>query len=95
MHTARRFERGGVRAMLGEAGFAQAEARHWNSLLLPLMVLQRKVLARGDDAGSDVHEYPRWLDAALHATTRAEAALIGAGLRFPAGGSLLATATRS
>ncbi len=94
VHTARRFECGAVRAMLAEAGFADAETHHWNSLLLPLLVLQRKVLARGDDAGSDVHDYPRWLDAALHAATRAEAALLGAGLRFPAGGSLIATATR-
>lgn len=95
VHTARRFERGAVRAMLREAGFATADARHWNSLLLPLMVVQRKILARAEEAGSDVHEYPRWLDAALHAATRAEAALLGAGMRFPAGGSLLATATRS
>lgn len=94
VHTARRFERRAVRAMLAEAGFGAVDAHHWNSLLLPLMVLRRKVLARGDDSGSDVHDYPRWLDAALHAATRAEAALLGAGLRFPAGGSLLATATR-
>jgi len=94
VHTARRFERGGLRAMLAAAGFAAVEARHWNSLLLPLMVLQRKVLARREDAASDVQDYPPWLDATLHAATRAEAALIGAGLRFPAGGSLLATATR-
>ncbi|MBY0336688.1 MAG: class I SAM-dependent methyltransferase [Acetobacteraceae bacterium] len=94
VHTARRFDRRGAAALLGQAGFEAVEARHWNSLLLPLMLVQRKVLARKDDAASDVQEFPPWLDAALHAATRVEARLISAGLRFPAGGSLLATATR-
>ena len=81
--------------MLSAAGFDAPRARHWNSLLLPLMVVQRKLLARGDDAASDVAEYPPWLDRSLHAVTRVEAALLRAGLDFPAGGSLLATATRA
>jgi hypothetical protein len=41
-----------------------------------------------------VAEYPAWLDRSLYAVTRVEAALLRAGLRFPAGGSLIATATR-
>ena len=90
----RRYERSSAAAMLRDAGFAAPEARHWNSLLLPLMVVQRKLLARGDEAASDVAEYPAWLDRSLHAVTRVEAALLRAGLRFPAGGSLIATATR-
>jgi ubiquinone/menaquinone biosynthesis C-methylase UbiE len=94
VHNARRYERSTAAAMLGAAGFMAAEARHWNSLLLPLMVVQRKVLARRDDAASDVAEYPAWLDRSLYAVTRVEAALLRAGLRFPAGGSLIATATR-
>lgn len=94
VHNARRYERSSAAAMLRDAGFAAPEARHWNSLLLPLMVVQRKLLARGDEAASDVAEYPAWLDRSLHAVTRVEAALLRAGLRFPAGGSLIATATR-
>ena len=95
VHNARRFERREVTAMLDAGGFRQADARHWNALLLPLMVVQRKLVARADDAASDVTEYPRWLDRGLHAVTRAEALLARAGLRYPAGGSLLATATRA
>jgi len=95
VHNARRYERRDVFAMLGALGFAQAEVRHWNSLLLPLMVTQRKLLARRDGAASDVAEYPPWLDRSLHAVTRVESVLARAGLRFPAGGSLLATAIRA
>lgn len=94
VHTARRFHRAEARELLTAAGFAAPAARHWNALLLPLMVLQRKLLARDEDAASDVTEYPPWLDRLLFAATRLEAALLRTGLRFPAGGSLLATATR-
>lgn len=94
VHTARRYDRARAAAVLAKAGFAQAEPRHWNSLLLPLMVLQRKVLKRDEGAASDVAPFPPWLDASLYSVCRLEAALLGAGLRFPAGGSVLATATR-
>ena len=62
--------------------------------LLPLMAVQRKVLARRPDAASDVTEYPRWLDAVLFAATEAERGLLATGLRFPAGGSVMALARR-
>ncbi|WP_421990250.1 class I SAM-dependent methyltransferase [Roseococcus sp.] len=95
VHNARRFERAGAASLLRAAGFAPRDQRHWNSLLLPLMVVQRKILARDDEAASDVTPYPPWLDASLFTICRLEAALLRAGLRFPAGGSLLATAIRS
>jgi SAM-dependent methyltransferase len=95
VHNARRFERAGTTALLKAAGFSAPELRHWNSLLLPLMVLQRKILARGEDDASDVTPYPAWLDASLLTICRLEGVLMRAGLRFPAGGSLLATAIRS
>ena len=94
VHNARRYERAGTAALLTGAGFAQATPRHWNSLLLPLMLLQRKVLKRAEDAASDVAPFPAWLDAGLFSICRVEAALLRGGLRFPVGGSLLATATR-
>ena len=49
VHNTRRFTAGGVRALLAAAGFAEVRARYWNALLFPLMVVQRKVLARGAD----------------------------------------------
>ena len=94
VHNARRFTAGEARALLAEAGFGGVRARYWNSLLFPLMVAQRKVLARGPDSRSDVAPPPPWLNRGLHAVTALERGLAAAGLPFPAGGSVLATATR-
>lgn len=94
VHTSRRFTAEGVRALLAAAGFADIRARYWNSLLFPLMVLQRKVLARGAGSASDVSLPAPWLNRSLHAATGLERRAATAGLRFPAGGSVLATATR-
>jgi SAM-dependent methyltransferase len=94
VHTARRFTAGGVAVLLRDAGFVAVETRYWNSLLLPLMVLQRKVLAASDDATSDVAPFAPWLDRTLHGVTVVERRLWGLGLRYPAGGSVLAVATR-
>ncbi len=86
----RRFTAGGVAAMLRGAGFRSVRAEYWNFLLLPLMVAQRKVLARGGNA-SDVAPFPPWLDASLHGMTQLERRL---PFRPPAGGSVLAVAER-
>ena len=94
VHTARRYGRAQAAAALARAGFAAAAPRHWNSLLLPLMVVQRKLRKNNDGAASDVAPFPPWLDASLFSVCRLEAALLNAGVRFPVGGSLLATATR-
>ena len=94
VHNARRFTAGGARALLAGAGFSDIQTRYWNSLLFPLMVLQRKVLARSADSASDVSLPPPWLNRSLHAATRLERRAAAAGLRFPAGGSVLATAIR-
>lgn len=95
VHNERRFTAGSARTMVAAAGFAAIEARYWNALLLPLMILQRKVL-RSDAAhdSSDVAPFPPWLDATLHGVTAAERALARLGLRYPAGGSILLVATR-
>jgi SAM-dependent methyltransferase len=99
VHTARRLTAGQLAALLHRAGFASVRVRYWNALLLPLMVAQRKLLARGDDAASDVGEFPAWLDAALHGMTRLERRIERRpgrvwGIPFPAGGSVLAVAQR-
>jgi SAM-dependent methyltransferase len=90
VHNARRQTAGQTDAMLRAAGFKAVRARYWNSLLLPLMVLQRKILARGD-AASDVAPFPPWLDARLHGMTEFERRL---PIRFLTGGSVLAVAER-
>jgi SAM-dependent methyltransferase len=91
VHNARRWSAGQTRAALLAADFAVPRTRYWNGLLLPLMVLQRKLLARDAAAGSDVALFSPWLDATLHAITAIER---HARLNPPAGGSVLATATR-
>ena len=94
VHNDRRFTAAGARALLAAAGFGGVEARYWNALLLPLMVVQRKVLRSDAGARSDVVPFPAWLDAALHAVTAAERGAARLGLRYPAGGSILLAATR-
>jgi ubiquinone/menaquinone biosynthesis C-methylase UbiE len=91
VHNVRRWTVPFTRAALRRAGFADVRARYWNGLLLPLMVVERKLLARGADAASDVAAFSPWLDATLHAITAIERRL---PVPLPAGGSVLATAIR-
>jgi SAM-dependent methyltransferase len=94
VHNARRFTAGEARSLLAAAGFAGVLARYWNALLFPLMVVQRKVLARGAGGRSDVAVPPAWLNGGLHAVTALERKAAAAGLPYPVGGSVLATAVR-
>lgn len=90
VHNVRRQTAHQTAAMLRDAGFAKVRAHYWNSLLLPLMIVQRKLLATGD-ATSDVAPFPPWLDAMLHGTTELERRLPFA---LPFGGSVLAIAEK-
>ncbi len=90
VHNARRFTTGTAAALLRQAGFTVAKVRYWNGLLLPLMVVQRKLLARGEFA-SDVALFPPWVDATLHGMTELERAL---PIPLAAGGSVLALAEK-
>ena len=88
VHNARRVTPATLRTWLEAAGFTTIRTRFWNALLLPMMIAQRKLLARGDHP-SDVARFPPWLDAILHAATHLERRL---PIAWPAGGSLIATA---
>jgi hypothetical protein len=90
VHNVRRQTARQLAAMLRAGGFTRIRARYWNGLLLPAMVVQRKLLSRGDSA-SDVAPFPPWLDATLHGMTEIERHL---PFGLPAGGSVLATAER-
>lgn len=90
VHNARRVTPPVLRQWLDSAGFAAIRTHFWNGLLLPLMIVQRKILARGD-AASDVARFPPWLDATLLGITRLECHL---PLHLPFGGSVIATARR-
>ena len=80
--------------MLTEAGFSVMEARYWNGLLLPLMVLQRKLMASTPEGRSDVAAFPPWQDRTLFGITEVERQLARLRLSVPAGGSVLVIARR-
>ena len=90
VRNVRRFTAAGAAALLREAGFRDVRVQYWNAFLLPLMAVQRKILARGN-AVSDVAPFPPWLDAMFHGMTRLERRL---PFPPPAGGSVLATAEK-
>jgi SAM-dependent methyltransferase len=90
VHNVRRCTARQLVSELRDAGFVQVRARYWNGLVLPLMVVQRKILARRSGA-SDVAAFPPWLDAMLHGMTDLERRL---PFGLPAGGSVLAIAER-
>ena len=94
VHNARRYTRGAAAALLHEAGFAVARIGYWNGLLLPLMVLRRKVLRGHADAASDVEEYPPWIDRTFGGVLAAERKLRAIGIWLPFGGSVLAMAEK-
>lgn len=90
VRNARRLSASATAALLRHAGFTSVRSRYWNGLLLPLMVLQRKLLTR-DDSVSDVAPFPPWQDAILHRMTEFERRL---PFPLPAGGSVLAIAEK-
>src|SRR5471030_672651 len=77
-HNARRFTRGEARTLVAQSGFRILRSSYWNTLLFPVMLIHR--LIEGDDAESDVREYPGWLYAIFSAALTIERAAIGAGL---------------
>jgi ubiquinone/menaquinone biosynthesis C-methylase UbiE len=70
-------------------GFAGVRAKYWNGLLLPLMIFQRLVLARGRRAASDVTRLNPLLNSFFAAVLRLERPI-----PLAAGGSVLAVARR-
>jgi SAM-dependent methyltransferase len=95
VHNVRRYTARGVRQLLVSAGFTGVWTSYWNAMLFPLMVLRRKLGWRGEGKpSSDVVLMPAPVERLFTAIVALEASLLGAGLRFPFGGSVLATAMR-
>ena len=95
VHNVRRYTAGGTRSLLASAGFARIRTSYWNTLLFPLMVLKRKLgWHREGMPASDVVLMPAPVERLFAAIVALEATLLGSGLRFPFGGSVLATAVR-
>ncbi len=89
VHNARRSTPAELRHWLKADGFSDIRTQFWNSLLFPAMVLQRKLLARGE-AASDVATISPGLNASFLAITQMEAHLPA----LPWGGSIIATARK-
>ena len=93
VQNARRFTVGGLRRLLENAGLQPIYATYWNTLLFPIMALQRLV-PRSAERESDVHLYPSPIEALFGALLAGERRLLRVGIRLPFGGSLLAVARR-
>jgi SAM-dependent methyltransferase len=93
VHNARRFERAGLLSLLRGAGFERIRTTYWNSVLFPLMVLRRKVLAPQTEE-SDVGDFSPAADRFFGLIMATERTGLRLGLRYPFGGSLLAVATK-
>jgi SAM-dependent methyltransferase len=91
--NARRFTVRGLRRLLENAGLQPIYATYWNTLLFPIMALQRLV-PRSAERESDVHLYPSPIEALFGALLAGERRLLHVGIRLPFGGSLLAVARR-
>lgn len=76
-----------------ETGFIRPKAHYWNSLLFPLMVLQRLILRR--EGQSDVEEFPVLLDRLFYRTLILERYLRDFRITLPFGGSILVTAEKA
>ena len=63
-------------------------------MLLPLMIITRKLVPEGGSATSDVRLYPRSVEVLCRAVMVIEAALLRRGFRLPFGGSILAVAVK-
>jgi SAM-dependent methyltransferase len=94
VHTARRYTKDGVIALLRAAGFRPIFASYWNTLLFPLMVLTRKLLPAGA-GGSDVKPQSPIVEAIGRMATTVERGFLRAGIMLPFGGSVLAVAAKT
>jgi SAM-dependent methyltransferase len=94
VHNVRRFTAPEAARMLSDAGFSVVTTHYWNGLLLPLMVLQRKIMASTPEGRSDVAAFPPWQNRMLFGITEVERQLARLRVSVLAGGSVLAIATR-
>jgi hypothetical protein len=90
----RRYSATGLRHLLMVVGFRPVYVSYWNALLLPLMIITRKLAPEHHGVVSDVKLYPRSVEMLCRAATALETALLRRGVRLPFGGSILAIAVK-
>jgi hypothetical protein len=79
-------------ALLKEIGFADIKTTYWNTVLLPLMVIHRLLSLKSPD--SDVRLFARPVEMIFRKIMRFETFMLNRGLRFPYGGSIIASAIK-
>lgn len=84
VHGARRYNAAQLRTLLTETGFDVIDVGYWNSLLFPLMMLQRLTVGK-NKSNSDVAPPPPWMNQLFHRTLDSERRW---HLRLPFGGSV-------
>jgi SAM-dependent methyltransferase len=89
----RRYTRREVKQKLVAVGFKVNFCTHWNTLLLPLIILKRKVMAAPKE-GSDVKTYSPLLEWFCGILLSIERAALSLGIRLPLGSSVLAVARK-
>lgn len=94
VHAVRRYDRAELRTKVERAGLQVNRLTHWNTLLLPVLAVRRKLLP-APAGGSDVHSYPSILDAGFRGATWLEQLGLASGVDFPCGSSLLAVAHKT
>lgn len=94
VHSKRRYDRRELREKLQQAGFECLTLTHGNMFLLPLIVLRRK-LWPAPASGSDVQDYPSWLNGILKGVMAMERVLLAVFGCLPFGSSLLAVARKT
>lgn len=89
VHSKRRYGRKELREKLQRAGFECLTLTHGNMFLLPLIVLRRK-LWPAPASGSDVQDYPGWLNGIFKGVMVTERLLLSIFGHLPFGSSILA-----
>lgn len=84
VHGARRYTAPQLRRLLQQQGFSVVRSGYWNSLLFPLMMLQRLTVGQ-HKASSDVETVPAWQNRLFFAVLDCERRL---RLQLPFGGSV-------
>lgn len=84
VHGARRYTEKQLQKLLQQNGFEVIRSGYWNSLLFPLMMLQRLTVGK-HKASSDVETVSAWQNRIFHAVLDCERRL---NLRLPFGGSV-------
>jgi len=91
---ARRFTLRGLERELTKYGFNIIYGTYWNTIAFPLMVLRRKLFVR-KDGGSDVKQFPAFIEWMFLRAMRVERAIIKNKWQLPFGGSVLVLAERT